>query len=204
MANGIPSLLGQIANVTNTLSLVYADAGNILGMFAGPQWGVFNPDGSPALQPDSMVSLEAKQEWRIPNYPVEQGAFETYNKVLLPQTIRLRMTKGGTTAARNLFLSQVEGAAAELILFKIIMPEGPVTSSANIQSYSYSRTSTNGVGLLTVDVEFIEVMANATAAFSNTAQPDGQDPTNTGTVQPQTPTGSLASLFGPDAVPNFQ
>ena len=204
MANGIPSLLGKIANVTNTASLLIADAGNILGFFAGPQWGVFNQDGSPALQPDSMVSLDVHKEWRIPNYPVEQGAFETYNKVFLPQIFKIRMTKGGTVGDRAAFLSQLDQMASSLNLYSVITPEGSANNSVNVSNYSYTRTSTNGVGLLTVEIDFTEVMVNATAAFSNTAQPDGQDPTNTGTVQAQTPTGSMASLFGPNAVASFQ
>lgn len=204
MANGIPSLLGQIANVTNTVSLVYADAGNILSFFAGTQWGVFNEDGSAALLPDSIVSLETKREWRIPNYTVEQGGFETYNKVRLPRDLRVRMTKGGTAADRNDFLNQVDATASSLSLFTVLMPEGKVSASLNVQAYSFTRTATNGVGLLTVDIDFVEVVVTATAAFSNTAQPAGQDPTNTGTVQAQTPTGTMASLFGPNTPTSFQ
>jgi hypothetical protein len=144
------------------------------------------------------------KEWRIPNYPVEQGAFETYNKVFLPQIFKIRMTKGGTVGDRAAFLSQLDQMAASLNLYSVITPEGSANNSVNVSNYSYTRTSTNGAGLLTVDIEFIEVMVNATAEFSNTSQPDGLDPTNTGTVQAQTPTASMSSLFGPDAVTSFQ
>lgn len=195
MANGIPSLLGKIANVTNTVSLVVADAEIILGMFAPPKWGLFNTDGSIALQPDSIVSLEFSREWRIPDYPVEQGSFESYNKVILPSETRIRMTKGGSDTDRYHFLGQLSALAKSLTLLSISMPEGKMIQGVNILHFNLNRTSTNGVGLVTVDVALKEVRVTATAAFSNTAQPSGADQTNTGTVQPQNPTDTRAAAL---------
>ncbi|KAA1013034.1 hypothetical protein FVF58_09595 [Paraburkholderia panacisoli] len=193
MANGIPALLGKVANVTNTVSLVVADAAIILGFFSGPKWGVFNQDGSLALQPDSIVALEFSREWRIPDYPVEQGSFESYNKVVLPSETRIRMTKGGSDADRYHFLGQLSALARSLTLLNISMPEGKMIQSVNINHFNLSRTSTNGVGLVTVDVALKEVRVTATSAFSNTAQPSGSDPTSTGAVQPQAPTSAQSS-----------
>lgn len=185
MANGIPSLLGQVANITNTVSLLAADAAIVVGMFQGPQWGVFNPSGIIALEPDSIISLDFHREWKIPNYPLEKGAFQSYNKVALPSNTRLRMTKGGTDDDRSNFLFQVDFAAASLDIFNVLMPEGTLIKSVNIVNYSYNRTSTNGVGLLTVDIELEEVRVTATAALSNnnTAAASGADPVNDGQVQ---------------------
>jgi hypothetical protein len=188
MANGIPALLGQVAKVTNTIGLVVADAANILGMFAGPQWGILNQDGSVALQPDSMISLDFKKDYKIPNYPQEQGAFQTYNKVRLPRSIKVRISKGGTNSDRANFIVQVNSIANSLNLYNVVVPEGKLVNNVNVLNYAFSRTSTNGVGLLSVDIEFIEIMTTATTAFSNTAAPSGADPVSTGSVQPQTPT----------------
>lgn len=194
MANGIPALLGKVANVTNTVSLISADAAIIAGFFLGPRWGVFNPNGNIALEPDSMVSLEFKKDWKIPNYPVEQGAFQTYNKVRLPHSTRIRMTKGGTEDDRYNFLYQVDYAASSLHLYNILMPEGSLIQSVNITNYSYNRTATNGVGLLSVDIELIQVSVSATAAYQNTAAPSGTDPVSTGSIQPQAPTTSQSAV----------
>jgi hypothetical protein len=185
MANGIPSLLGQVVNVVNTAALLVADAEIILGLFAGPKWGVFNPDGSIALQPDSMISLDFRRDWKIPNYPVEQGAFQSYNKVGLPSDTRIRLSKGGTDSERHAFLVQVAAAAKSLNLYNIVMPEGALIQSVNFTSYAISRTSTNGVGLISIDLQLEEVRVTATAAFSNnnTAAPSGADPVNDGQVQ---------------------
>jgi hypothetical protein len=193
MASGIPALLGKVAKVTNTASLLVADAKILLGMFAGPKWGIFNTDGSLAIKPDSMVSLDFKKEYKIPDYPQEQGSFQTYNKVTRPRDVRVRMTKGGSDSDRAQFIVQINHAANSLKLYKIAMPEGTVTDNMSILNYSFSRTATNGVGLLSVDMEFVEVLATATAAYSNTAAPSGADPVSTGSVQPQAPTTAQAA-----------
>lgn len=185
MAFGIPPILGKVASVTNTISLIAADVSSILGMFAPPQWGLFTLDGKIALQPDSIVSLEFSREWRIPDYPVEQGSFQSYNKVILPSDTRIRMTKGGSDSDRYHFLAQLSALARSLTLLNVSMPEGKMIQSVNINHFNLSRTSTNGVSLLTVDVALKEVRVTATAALSNTAKPSGAAPTNTGTVQPQ-------------------
>lgn len=183
MANGIPSLLGQVANVVNNANLVLADAANILGIFGPPQWGLFNDDGSLALAPDSIISVDFKRDWKVPNYPQEEGAFETYNKVTMPFDARVRMTKGGTDAQRSAFLDAVDVAADSLNLYDVVMPD--VTyQNANIVNYSYQRSATNGVGLLTVDLWLLEIRQTATATFSNTAAPSGADPVSNGSVQP--------------------
>lgn len=193
MANDIPTLLRKVANVTNVASLVVADAANILNFFLGPQWGVFNQDGSIALQPDSIVDMDFKREWSIPNYPVEQGSFETYNKIALPSDTNIRMTKGGSEAARQSFLLQVSALAKSLTLVNVAMPEGTLIRNVNIIRFDFRRTSTNGAGLITVDVALREIRVTATAAFSNTAAPSGADPVSNGNVQPQAPTASQSA-----------
>lgn len=193
MANGIPALLGKVANVANTVNLIAADAANILNMFLPPQWGIFNPSGRIAIQPDSMISLDFKKDYKIPNYPMEQGAFQSYNKVSLPGTSRIRLSKGGTDDDRYNFLYQVQYAAASLHLYNVVMPEGKLIQNVNITNFSINRTATNGVGLISVDLELEEVRVTATAAFSNTAAPSGASATSTGSVQPQAPTSAQSA-----------
>lgn len=194
MANGIPALLGQVANVVNNVNLVLADAAIILGMFGPPRWGLFNDDGSLALAPDSIISVDFKKDWKVPNYPQELGSFESYNKVTMPFDARVRMTKGGTDAERSAFLDAVDAAAGSLNLYGVVMPD--VTyENANIVNYSYQRTSTNGVGLLTVDLWLIEIRETATAAFSSTAAPSGADPVSNGSVQPVDPSATRAAAL---------
>jgi hypothetical protein len=195
MANGIPSLLGKIANVADTVSLLASDAQIILNMFSGPKWGIFNLDGTIALQPDSIISLDAKREWSVPTYPQEQGAFQSYNKVIYPLDTNVRMTKGGTDDERYQFLMKLSTLAKSLQTFNVGMSEGQVIKGVTIVRFDFRRTSTSGVGLLTVDVALREVRVAPSPAFTNTAAPGGADSQNGGTVQ-----AGSATLFGPNTV----
>jgi hypothetical protein len=114
--------------------------------------------------------------------------------VTMPFDARVRMTKGGTDAERSSFLDAVDAAADSLNLYGVVMPD--VTyENANIVNYSYQRTSTNGVGLLTVDLWLLEIRETATAAFSNTAAPSGADPVSNGSVQPVDPSTTRAAAL---------
>jgi len=191
MASGIPSLLNQVAQVTNDVALVVADAPNILNVFAGPQWGI-GQNGFFVLVPDSIISIDYKNDWNLPDYPMEPNAFGNYNKVNTPFDVRVQMTKGGTVAERSAFLDAVEAIAQSTDLYDVVMPER-VLSNVNVTHFDYRRTSTAGAGLLTVDLWLLEIRIAAAPSFANTAQPSGADPVNTGTVQPQTPTTSQSA-----------
>jgi hypothetical protein len=186
MANGIPQLLGSIAGVTNTVALLTADAQNIANMFGPPQWGVYL-NGAMAISPDSFSSFDHKKDWRISDFPQQEGAFESYNKVATPYDARVSMTKGGTVSDRLSFLQSAQSAAASLNLYDILTPE-QTYKNCNITHIDLRRTATNGVTLLTVDLWFEEIRIAASAKLSNTAAPSGADPVNGGTVQATQPT----------------
>lgn len=196
MANGFPSLLNAVTRIANDVALVAADAQNILGWFRGPQWGI-GLNGYFILVPDSIISVDYKNDWNLPDYPMEPNSFGNYNKVNTPFDVRVQMTKGGTVAERSAFLDAVEAIGQSTELYDVVMPER-VLSNVNVTHFDYRRTSTAGAGLLTVDLWLLEIRIAAAPSFANTAQPSGADPVNTGTVQPQTPTSSqsaASSLF---------
>lgn len=147
------------------------------------QWGIYL-DGVAVIVPDSVVSLEYKKDWHISDYPIEQGSFESYNKVRMPYEARIALTKGGSEADRNAFLAQLEALAASLDLYDLVTPEVTYVN-ANITHLDTRRTSTNGVSLLTVYVWFQEIRMQASSAFTQTAQPAGAQQVSGGTVQPQ-------------------
>lgn len=196
MAFGIPSLLNQVAQVTNNIALVSADVANVLNMFVGPQWGI-GQNGLFVLTPDSIISVDLKKDWHLPDYPMEPNSFGNYNKVNTPFDVRVQMTKGGTVAERSAFLDAVETIAQSTDLYDVVMPER-VLSNVNVTHFDYRRTSTAGAGLLTVDLWLIQIRIAAAPSYANTAQPSGADPVNTGTVQPQPPASNqsaAASVF---------
>ena len=189
---GVPSLSSYSAN---NVTLLVADLISLLIGSPAPQWGIFL-DGAPAFDFNSVVDFTYKQDWTISDYPVEEGGFQSYDKVQLPFDIKVRITSGGSEAERQELLDEVDAAANTLNLYDVVTPE-KVYSSCNISHYDYKRTSTNGVGMIIVDLWFIEIRVTATAALSNTQNPTNAAQQSNGTVGTRTPTpAELGSLGG--------
>ena len=184
MAFGLPPLLNQAAKFGNTAVLLVSDALQVLSLFSSkPMWGIYL-DGKQILIPDNIESIEYKQDWRVADHPMEQGAFASYNKVATPYDARVRMTKGGSDAQRQLFLDKLASIAGGLDLYTIIMPEQWYTN-ANIVRYDYRRTAANGVGLVSVEIWLQEIRIAAKAALSSSKAASAVPVNNGGTVQAQ-------------------
>lgn len=196
MAFGIPPLLNKLANVGNTVTLLVADAKLIASFFSNkaPQWGVYLK-GKLAVAPDNVVRMDSKNDWHIANYPMEEGAFQSYNKVKQPREVKLRMNKGGNKDVRQAFLTTVANMAGSLNLYDVVMPEGVISNMA-VQHNDFNRTPTAGVGMITMELWFVEIMASIAPAFSNTAQPSGATPAQGGIVQAATPTPAQSLAAG--------
>lgn len=181
---GVPSVLRALGAST-TVSLLVSDA---VSLFSGSQfsqqWGIYL-GAFPVVVADNVVSFDYRQQWTISDYPVEQGAFESYDKVQTPYNGRFRFTAGGSETNRQLLLDSIAAVAGDLNLYTIITPEA-IYTSCNVTHYDYSRSSNNGAGLITVDVWAEEVRQTVTAAMSNTASPSSASQTNVGTVQTTT------------------
>jgi len=194
IAPGVPALLrNPLAPLPSIVQLVE----DVIFGFAGvldPQWGVFQ-DGFPVVTPDSIGAFEYRQDWRLSDYPVEQGAFESYNKVSTPFDSRVRLVSGGDVANRQELLDDVAAIAGTTQLYDIVTPE-EIYTGVNVTGYSYRRTASNGMGLIIIELRFLEIRVTATAAFSNTQAPSGAGTTNDGTVQPQAPSGSQLEQLG--------
>ena len=162
---------------------------DLIGEIAPPgtQWGVFL-GGGPVVTADTVTSLDYKQEWAISDFPVEEGAFESYDKVALPYDARVRFAAGGSAANREALLSSIAAVAGTTQVFDVVTPEA-VYTSATISHYSYSRTARQGLGLLQVDVWLLQVIENV-GTGNTTAQPDGAATVNGGSVQPIDPTAT--------------
>lgn len=211
-APGVPPVLRTIPPAGTVPPTVDALTKDAPGLTDGSlvRWGVFSQKGTLALEPDSITAVEYQREFRIPDYPIEQGGFESYNKVATPYDLRVTMTKGGKLSERKAFLDQVELILASLDLFTIITPERSYPN-VNMVRTDYRRNAVNGATLLTVELQAIEIRAGVSVQFSagtpgqqivgfatnrdGTQVPifgavhsaSGADPINNGSVQPRTP-----------------
>jgi hypothetical protein len=196
---GVPALLrsatAQVGASLNGL-LVAAGLGQFSLSIAKPVWGLFDEDGNAIAVADSVRTLQYRGESRVSDYPQEDGAFESYNKVQLPYAAVVSLACGGDVQRRANFLSAVEQAKQSTDLYSIVTPE-IVYLNANVVAYDYRRTQRDGATLLTVDLHVEEVRVNATASFANVQNPASADPASQGQVQGQTPTAAQSTLFGP-------
>lgn len=193
---GVPSLPRNPFGSFPALVLLVRDVLSFFAGFIGPQWGLFS-NGFPAIMANSVVSLDYRQTWTVSTYPVEQGAFESYDKVQTPFDVRIRFTSGGSAADRQALLESIASVAGSLELFDVVTPDA-IYLSVNVTHYDYKRAAANGVGLLIVDVWCLQVRVTASASFSNTQAPSGAGQVNDGQVSavPATPEQSTRFLGG--------
>jgi hypothetical protein len=183
--DGAPMLKSGPAPRTD-LQLATADT-DVRLRAAPSEWGIYL-NNEKIIQPDSILALDYHREWTVADFPMEQGAFSSYDKVAKPFDIRLRMTKGGNDNDRRTFLATVENLGASLTLYDVVTPDR-VYLSVTITSLGYNRTATNGVGLLTVDVGLreIRVTAESVMTAAKVKDPGSANAVHGGTVQPQQP-----------------
>ena len=164
-----------------------------------PPWGIYQ-NGLPVVQADSVVTFDFKQDYTISDYPVEAGAFESYDKVQVPFDVRVRYASGGSPANRQALLTSIQNIVGDLNLYDVVTPEATY-QSCNVIHQDYRRASNNGVGLVQIDVWFREVRVTATAAFQNVKSPASSSPSQTGLVQPTSLSPAQSAILGPVGTP---
>ena len=131
---GVPPLASY---GSNNIGLLTADVSIAVNAFLSPPWGIYYNGipvilpasiassvvssflapfgqiasvlGIPNLLPvfASTVEFDFDQEWTIADYPIEQGGFQSYDKVQLPFACRMRMACTGPASTRQGFLNAI-------------------------------------------------------------------------------------------------
>lgn len=184
IAPGVPAIPRLPGAVGAILDLLTADAQSLFGGLAEQPWGLFL-NGAPVVTAESVISFDFKKAASISSFPVENGGFESYNKVQRPYDVRLRFSTGGTAADRQELLESAQAAVDSLDLMDAVSPEA-VYANVNPIFMDYRRTATNGRGLILVDVFCEEVRVRASSTFT----------TSTATTTPTTPGASSTPTGG--------
>ena len=159
---GVPPLTSYLTGVPG---LLLADAVSVALSFLAPNtWGVFL-DGIPVLSYDAQVSFDYMQEWKISTYPVEQGGFQSYDKVQTPSIIRCRFVAGASVLNRQAMLDSIDLQMSTTLTYDIVTPE-KVYLDYNFQRREYDKAAANA-GLVVIDLYFTEIIQTATAQFQN-------------------------------------
>lgn len=199
---GLPSLSAANAELFTAIALITED-GDLSASQYSSQWGIFL-DGSPVVVADNVLSMEFKQDFKISNYPVEQGGFASYNKVQLPFEVRFRFSTGGSSADRAAMLNSIAAVMGDTNLYDVVTPDATYIN-VNFVHQDYRRTAETGNGLLSVDVWCEEVrsasliVSSSGTATSSTTTPDTSGSTS---ASSSTPNSIVANDF--DAINNPQ
>jgi hypothetical protein len=158
-----------------------------------PAWGVFDDQGNQVVFPDSVLEFSHRQDSNISNFPVQEGQFASYNKVVLPYEVQLRFSKGGSQSDRTQFLQDIQNLWESIDLYTVVTPERTYPNM-NLERYELTRRGPKGAYFLTeVDLYFLQIIP-VTAQYTTTAVqlPNAQSAaaqpvSNVGSVQPQAP-----------------
>lgn len=210
-ASEVPALISRALPVVTLAPVVSSLISNALWQSsqAPPAWGVYDPTtGKSVLDPDSVLEFSYRREFDISDFPVQEGAFASYNKVIKPFEIQLRFSKGGTQSDRGAFLRSLDNLVASLTLYQVRTPEG-VYENCNPQRYEVTRRGAQGAFFLTeVDLYLVQIVqvtaqygttGTATpfipgiSALPNSSSAAAQPTSNVGNAQPQNVDSSLAS-----------
>jgi hypothetical protein len=184
-----------------SINLLVADGIQVLRLFLPSEWGIVDEGGQNPFPGSNVMRVEFKQDYRISDYPVERGSFESYNKVQVPWSAKVTLaTEGdvipgvgslgflgslvGMTQAgkRTAFLASVKAAAASLDLFTLLTPEASYPNG-NIVHFDYDRSGAHGATLLMVDVWMEEVRETISAKYTDVKAPGAAGTVDGGQVQ---------------------
>lgn len=183
---GVPPLVNRLASALP--QLLTADVVNAGALFQS-RWGLFSTGGAPVITFDTFVSIDFRKGWVLADFPLEQGAFQSYDKVQTPFDVRIKFASGGTLQNRESLLQSVDAIAGDLNLYTVVTPEA-VYNNVNVQHYDYRRTATNGNGLITIELWLLEVRTASGGSPTNAntdanGNPQAANVTNTSVDQSQ-------------------
>ena len=198
---GIPQLLSGVSVKNSAVGLLGRLESELWGILGSAgDWGVFTTGTSdPAVLVDSVAELSLRADTAVANFKIETGGFVSYDKVMKPFEVPIRLTKGGAAADRKIFIDWLEEARQNTTLFDIVTPENAYTSMT-LASYTINRASGSGANLIIADCNFQErrnvpqVYLNSqtgeyaiTVSTENAAAPVDQPPSLLKRIMPQIP-----------------
>jgi len=171
-----PFLAAETIITIGSNAFARAQVNFLMAVARPPVYALIDESGAPVLLPDTFQAFANDDTSQLSNYPVEQGSFNTYNKVDNPFIPRVVMSKGGSDAERAAFFEQVLQLRRSTALLTLITPEA-IFRNINLVAFNYSKTNRTGANMLHIEMIFNEVRLAPAAQYS---EPDGETPPITG------------------------
>ena len=212
-ASGVPALARSGLKAPLIAKAVLGAAQGMLWRAFQTQtkWGIWDAKGKPLGDPSKFTgiaamaleslglgstlstgSVEYAKETRVSDFPIEGGAFASYNKVKLPSNPQVVLRMQGTEAERKKFLDAIDAACNSTNLYSVVTPEIQY-SKCTIERYSYMRSAQSGATLLTVTITLKEIRQVDVTYTVKPKQADASPKKDSGRVQAQTPAASTST-----------
>lgn len=143
-ASGPMSLVPLTVPLTNSWGLCYSGA-----------MGTDNA-GEPVFDVDSFVEVKFADVAKVSSFPVENGGFAAYNKVVEAYQPKIKLAVKGQLRILS-FLRQLALELRSTNLYNIWTPENYYVN-VTLEKYDYQRTAKGGLTLLVAELTFIQVV----------------------------------------------
>jgi Dit-like phage tail protein len=133
-------------------------------------WGVFDSNGNPVFDVDTFLGIDDDEKSKVSDFPVEEGAFASYNKVQHPYILKVRMAVGGDVARMTSFINALSDAKTSTELYIVATP-ATTFQSASLDSFSYKQEAHKGADMIVAEISFKEIRIVSTAYTNATLPP---------------------------------
>lgn len=130
------------------------------------QWTFKDKQGSSVFADAKVIDHGFENNGSVVSAPIEEGSFFSYNKTGEPIKISCTLAFQGTMQYLQSALEIVKKYKTSMDVFSIITPFAEYENMA-LESYSYTRDVTNGVGLLYIKINCVEIK-EVNVAYSTT------------------------------------
>lgn len=105
---------------------------------------------------DGLMSLEYHCEGEVVSAPIEMGSFSSYNKVKAPDKIRAQLAIQGEDDVLQNAIDSLQRIQMDTTLIEFCTPIQEYRNFT-LESFDFSQTVQNGLGILYVDINLVEV-----------------------------------------------
>lgn len=104
---------------------------------------------SPVVEIDSMISLDNRQIAQVSDFRIEDGGFNSYNKVQTPGMVAVQISRGGDINKRKTFLEWLSENVRSTAVYDVVTPDH-IYKNVTLEAYDISRTAEQGGASLVI------------------------------------------------------
>ncbi|MDR1396857.1 MAG: hypothetical protein LBJ14_03920 [Desulfarculales bacterium] len=149
-------------------------------------WTLWDESGAAAITFTSFIDLDLRSRSQALAYPIEAGGFASYNKTDSPLDIRVSLAAQGSDSDFEYILARLEQYKRQAVKLAVVTPAA-LYQSMTLEKYSYKRSREAGAGMLTVELDLVEVREVITQAaatvITKPKNPTSADTVNNGRVE---------------------